>query len=381
MTCRSGMVGEADRTGCWCGAAPPPPCTSQTVLPCRPALRSAHNEVETDHMTEQTITVAGARGGSGTSTVAAAIALLAARHASTELVAADLDTTAALLGLTTTQDGAAPIEVVPRLTLTSTPSGSASIAVVDAQRLDQLDRQPEGPLLVVLRGPCYLGLRSIVTTSAVRADGLVLVMELGRSLTRRDASDVCDMPVAAEIAATAQVARSIDAGLLVTRMHRLSEFTALARYVNRLLASRNHDAPARDNHASDAHTSSREPPSKIVTDLPGPLSRPGRELRRARARQVEAVCSSTSLDGSLQRDAPCAPVRRHRTPDVGLRSCNRRAGDRPPGSGSHDCRGHLADGSLFDSEHAFGRGCRSVRTSARSGDRTAVLCAWTAPRR
>ena len=41
-------------------------------------------------MTAQTITIAGARGGSGTSTIAAALALLIAGHASTELVADDL---------------------------------------------------------------------------------------------------------------------------------------------------------------------------------------------------------------------------------------------------------------------------------------------------
>ena len=115
----------------------------------------------------RTITVAGARGGSGASTVAAGIALCAARYATTELVAAERDTTAALLGLPGTQDARTAIDVADRLTLTTTPTGSAEIAVIDAQRLDQLDTQPDGLFVVVLRGPCYLGLRTITTTTAV----------------------------------------------------------------------------------------------------------------------------------------------------------------------------------------------------------------------
>jgi CO dehydrogenase nickel-insertion accessory protein CooC1 len=67
--------------------------------------------MESDHMTARTITVAGARGGSGTTTVAAATALVLAGHAATELVAAERDTTAALVGLTGPHDGCAPIKV------------------------------------------------------------------------------------------------------------------------------------------------------------------------------------------------------------------------------------------------------------------------------
>jgi len=227
------------------------------------------------HMT-RTITVAGARGGSGASTVAAGIALYTARHASTELVAAELDTTAALLGLAGTQDARTAIAVADRLTLTATPTGSAEIAVIDAQRLDQLDTQPAGLLLIALRGPCYLGLRTITTTTAVRADGIVLLAEPGRSLTRRDVSDVCDVPVMAEIAVTANVARTIDAGLLVTRLHQLREFAALRRYLDRLIDPHDNEAPAPDTAVSHARPSRRKTSSTIATDLPVPLSGTGR---------------------------------------------------------------------------------------------------------
>jgi hypothetical protein len=202
---------------------------------------------------------------------AAALALLIAGHGSTELVADDLGTTAALLGLASTQDSSAPIDVAPRLALSSTSTGSAEVAVIDAQRLDQLHQKPDGVLLVVLRGPCYLGLRTITMTD-VRADGIVLLMEPGRSLTRRDVSAVCDIPVVAEIAVTANVSRTIDAGLVVTRLHHLAEFTPLRRYLDRLVAPHDNEASTPNAAVSHAHPSYRESASTIVTDLAVALS-------------------------------------------------------------------------------------------------------------
>jgi len=67
-------------------------------------------------MTEQMFTVVGARGGSGATTISAAVALDASRVAATELVAADMDTAAALLGIGVAQDQSAQIEVADGLT-------------------------------------------------------------------------------------------------------------------------------------------------------------------------------------------------------------------------------------------------------------------------
>jgi len=141
------------------------------------------------------------------------------------------------------------------------------MAVVDAQRLDQLDARPGGLLVVVLRGPCYLGLRTI-TTCGVRADGIVLLMEPGRSLTRRDVADVCDVPVIAEIAVTANVARTIDAGLLVSRFHRLPEFNDLRRHLNGLMTPHDNDTPTPNTTVSHVHTSRPKTAFTSVTDLP-----------------------------------------------------------------------------------------------------------------
>ena len=95
--------------------------------------------------------------------------------------------------------------VADQLTLTATPTGSAETVVIDSQRLDQLDTQPDGLLLVVLRGPCYLGLAHDHDERRAGASGRTSCCsrEPGRSLTRRDVSDVCDVPVMAEIAVTA----------------------------------------------------------------------------------------------------------------------------------------------------------------------------------
>jgi len=78
---------------------------------------------------QRTITVTGARGGHGASTVAAAMALFAARHRPTTLVARDLWAAAVLLGLADPGEGA--VEVTPALTLAREPADRADVVVVD----------------------------------------------------------------------------------------------------------------------------------------------------------------------------------------------------------------------------------------------------------
>ena len=69
----------------------------------------------------------GARGGQGTSTISAALALYAAGHADTQLVATDPSVTAALLGIPETAADDGEIAVTDRLTLTGTPSGDPQV--------------------------------------------------------------------------------------------------------------------------------------------------------------------------------------------------------------------------------------------------------------
>jgi hypothetical protein len=80
----------------------------------------------------------------------------------------------------------------------------------------------------VLRGPCYVALATLVTAEQA-FDGIILIAEEGRSLTAGDIHDVVGVPVVATIPHRACIARTIDAGLLVSRLDRLREFDQLAR--------------------------------------------------------------------------------------------------------------------------------------------------------
>ena len=74
-------------------------------------------------MTPRTIALTGARGGHGTTTVAAALALFAARHGSTVLLADDPTSSAALLGVVHAPADAG-LQVTENLVLTSCPVSS-----------------------------------------------------------------------------------------------------------------------------------------------------------------------------------------------------------------------------------------------------------------
>lgn len=65
--------------------------------------------------------------------------------------------------------------------------------------------------------PCYLALRRAARLR-VRPQGVVVVREDGRSLTSRDIQSVVGAPVIGEISVSDGVARSVDAGLLATRL-------------------------------------------------------------------------------------------------------------------------------------------------------------------
>jgi hypothetical protein len=182
-------------------------------------------------MHQQTITIAGARGGQGTTTVATALAIFGAGHRAVRLVSVDAP---AVLGLPEPHGVWEPVEVAPNLTLAPPSAGDGS-SVLDAGRLCAHDDLP-GPVYVVLRGPCYLGLRELVLGAWPPPDGVILVMEEGRSLSERDVADVLGVPVVARVRHTARVARTIDAGLLLARLHRHSEFKELSDFARHLFA-------------------------------------------------------------------------------------------------------------------------------------------------
>jgi hypothetical protein len=92
--------------------------------------------------------------------------------------------------------------------------------------IDVGSRVPPEPLatraarsLLVTR-PCYLSLRRAVR-SAVRPTGVILVDEPGRGLGARDVEHAIGAPVEAVVSVDPSVARAVDAGLLATRLPRV----------------------------------------------------------------------------------------------------------------------------------------------------------------
>jgi len=199
----------------------------------------------------RTIILTGARGGQGTSTVAATLAVLAAGHGPTLLRSDDPAATAALVGVPLALDDEW-IDVCPNLTYVATSAPAAAGASYDTVVIDggrapvrPSDRQepsggPADPQdgverYAVLRGPCYVALATLVT-SGVAYDGVIVVTEPNRSLSERDVTDVLGIPVVATIPLDPAVARSIDAGIFVSRLHR---HTASFRSLSRLAQPRN----------------------------------------------------------------------------------------------------------------------------------------------
>ena len=158
----------------------------------------------------------GAKGGVGTSTVAAlhALALARAGHPTTLTAAdGDHDQLAALLAVECDR----PLDV--NAIAGRRAWKSAAAVVVDGGTDPAPERAVTRRLLVVR--PCYLALRRVLPIGLAGTDGIVLVEEPQRSLRRADIEDVLGRSVLATVAVTADVARTIDAGLLVHRTPRL----------------------------------------------------------------------------------------------------------------------------------------------------------------
>lgn len=192
-----------------------------------------------------------AKGGSGTTVVAASLAILLSRGAPGGAVLADLAGDApAVLGLPEPDSPglagwldageAVPADALSRLEIDAAPGLAllprgrgeldADRAAVLAALLDESTRPVvadcgthlRGAAEVVVAGagrsllvtrPCYLALRHALR-AAQRPSGVLVVREPGRALGRDDIERVVGAPVVAEIEADPAVARAVDAGLL-----------------------------------------------------------------------------------------------------------------------------------------------------------------------
>lgn len=208
-----------------------------------------------------------AKGGSGATVVAAALAAVLARASSSGAVLADLCGDApAVLGVPDTAvpgitDWLAagpevPADALHRLEIAATgdlrllPVGAAE-ADASADRAPVLAAMlaadprpvvadcgtaPTGARLAVAAAashsllvtrPCYLALRRALA-SPLRPSGVIVVDEPGRSLGAADVEAALGVPVRAVVPVTDAIARTVDAGLLAARLPR-----SLARAVRR----------------------------------------------------------------------------------------------------------------------------------------------------
>jgi hypothetical protein len=161
----------------------------------------------------RTIHVIGAKGGQGTSTVAALIALEAQDAGSrVTLVSADGNQgdLRALLGLAASAGNEHAAEAINFVNSADGPA----VTVIDHGTSTADGRLTDGgAIYLVVRGPCYLGLRRALALG-VRPDGVILLSESGRSLGRSDLEDVLGVKVVAEVEVSPQMARCLDAGIV-----------------------------------------------------------------------------------------------------------------------------------------------------------------------
>jgi MinD-like ATPase involved in chromosome partitioning or flagellar assembly len=197
------------------------------------------------------------KGGSGTTVVAASLALLLARRDPLGALLVDVagDAPAALglaepdgpgvagwlaAGATVPADALARLEVPGAAGLAMLPRGRGSLREDRADVLASLlqaDARPvvadcgqatDGVALALAGGatrsilvtrPCFLALRRALACP-LRPSEVVLLCEPGRSLSRVDVEDCLGVPVVAEVAVDPAVARAVDAGLLAARLPR-----------------------------------------------------------------------------------------------------------------------------------------------------------------
>lgn len=180
----------------------------------------------------RTITFTGARGGHGTTTVAAVVALHAARTAPTVLVSPDTEAACALLGAAGGHHDGRAIDLAPDLLLTTERPVATTDGIVVVDEGTLASKPPGAPTAteehyLVLRGPCYVALATTLASDIGGVEGIVLVSERDRSLRPADVTDVLGIPVVATVTLSPQVARAIDAGLLASRYPRLRDLDDL----------------------------------------------------------------------------------------------------------------------------------------------------------
>lgn len=192
-----------------------------------------------------------AKGGSGTTVVAASLALLSSLDSTLVDLAGELPAVLGLpeptgQGVTDWLSSDAPAPALADLTVTVdratqlVPLGSGPLdrasprwpellawlrgranAIVDAGTGPPPDGLAgDGVRSILVTRACFLALRRAVAAPH-RPDGVVLVAEPGRSLRASDVTRAVGAPVVATVSVDPAVARVVDAGLLLARLPRV----------------------------------------------------------------------------------------------------------------------------------------------------------------
>lgn len=179
----------------------------------------------------RTIQLVGARGGQGTSTVAAALALTAAQDQAVTLLSHEPLATAQLLGAPPPFPGHVA-QFTPTLAVGGRDLDPSGFVVIDDGPLAVAPGRAGGvERYAVVRGPCYVALATMVGHPDLDVDGIVLLTEEGRALAAGDVATIVGVPVVAELRVAPAVARSIDAGLLASDIECLTELRPLRSVV------------------------------------------------------------------------------------------------------------------------------------------------------
>ncbi len=161
-----------------------------------------------------TTTLIGAKGGVGTSTIAAVYALQLAQSGQTVRLTAThsggVDDLACILGTLPPAPGDV-IQIVDGLSLADHPEAGADHNVVDGGT-DCFSDHSGTAVYVIVRND-YVSLRRALNAPQTTV-GAILVTERGRALRRSDVADVLAFPVVAQLVVDPLIARASDAGLL-----------------------------------------------------------------------------------------------------------------------------------------------------------------------
>lgn len=171
-----------------------------------------------------------AKGGQGTTTLAAMAAVESSRRKNRTLVVDDGPgrAMAAVLGVVEPDPGETcfvnehlDLVVVPEgefpQRLATSMASRYDVVIVDGSWIDAMSMVVDRRYLVTM--PCYVAMKAFVRRrpDGVAFDGMVMRNEHGRALTRRDLEKTTDLKVVAEIPTDPMVARAVDAGLLALR--------------------------------------------------------------------------------------------------------------------------------------------------------------------